>query len=135
MAFPTGAWIPKGLYVRGKVELLDALRQWLKSSDAPTIGDTSRFHGAYWVTVEIDGLRIKLAADTTRGAVRQVVAALKRTRTSVGEWSQTRTAESTRSSLRTRSSQAGMRTCPTGSTMRSSSKGEGWRAMQAPAGP
>jgi len=77
MAFPPGAWIPKGLYVRGKAELLDALRQWLKSSDAPTIGDTSRFHGAYWVTVEIDGLRIKVAADTTRGAVRKVVASLE----------------------------------------------------------
>jgi hypothetical protein len=77
MAFPTRAWIPKGLYVRGEAELLDTLHQWLKSSDAPTIGDTSRFHGAYWVTFEIDGLRVKVAADTTRGAVRKVVAALE----------------------------------------------------------
>jgi hypothetical protein len=76
MAFPK-AWIPKGLHIRGKAELLDALSEWLNSSDAPTIGDTSLFHGAYWVTIEIGGLRVKVAADTTRGAVRRVVAALE----------------------------------------------------------
>jgi hypothetical protein len=84
MAFPTRAWIPKGLYVRGKAELLDALRQWLKSSDAPTIGDTSRFHGAYWVTVEIDGLRVWWPLTPPAALCVKLSPRLKRTRTSVG---------------------------------------------------
>jgi len=68
--------MPRGMRIRSKVELLDALREWLNSSDAPTIGDTSLFHGRYWVTVEVGTRRVKIAADTTREAVRSVVVAL-----------------------------------------------------------
>jgi hypothetical protein len=45
----------------------------LQDSDAPTIGDARGFHGRYWLSAEIGGLRLKLAADTTREAVQQAV--------------------------------------------------------------
>ena len=66
-------WLPKGLRLRGKAHLIETLRGWLMNSAAPTIGDTSGFHGRFWVSVEIGNHRIRLAADTTREAVQRVV--------------------------------------------------------------
>jgi hypothetical protein len=74
----TDGWLPKGLRIHGKAQLLQALAEWLGESDAPTIGDTSTFHGRYWVSVQVGGYRVKVAADTTRGAVRRVVEELQR---------------------------------------------------------
>jgi hypothetical protein len=66
-------WLPKGLRLRGKRELIAALRAWVDGSSAPTIGDTRSFHGQYWISADIGGHRVRLAADTTREAVRTVV--------------------------------------------------------------
>jgi len=66
-------WLPKGLRLRGKAHLIETLRGWLMSSAAQTIGDTSGFHGRFWVSAEIGDYRIRLAADTTRAAVQRVV--------------------------------------------------------------
>lgn len=66
-------WLPKGLRLRGKAELLAALRDWLNTSYARTIGDTSHFHGRHWATAEIAGYTVRLAADTTREAIQRVL--------------------------------------------------------------
>jgi hypothetical protein len=66
-------WLPKGLRVSGKHHLIATLRDWLTESRAPTIGDTSSFHGRFWISADISGYRVKLAADTTREAVQTVV--------------------------------------------------------------
>jgi len=66
-------WLEKGLRVNGKHQLLATLRTWLRESNAPTIGDTRSFHGQFWISADISGHRVKLAADTTRRAVQTVV--------------------------------------------------------------
>jgi hypothetical protein len=66
-------WLPKGLRVSGKRQLITILRDWLHQSGAATIGDTSRFHGSFWVYVDVNGHRVRLAADTTREAVQRLV--------------------------------------------------------------
>jgi hypothetical protein len=66
-------WLPRNIRVAGKRELLDLLGRWVKVSKATTIGDTRGYHGAFWVTAEIDGHKVRLAADTTWGAVNEVV--------------------------------------------------------------
>jgi len=68
-----GGWLPKGLRLNGKRQLIDTLRAWLAESTAPTIGDTSTFHGRFWISADIGGHRVKLAADTTRVAVQKIV--------------------------------------------------------------
>ena len=69
-------WMPRGQRFRSKDELLVALRQWLRSSSAPTIGDTKLFRGRPWITIEIGSSRVKINADTTREAVRNIVGAV-----------------------------------------------------------
>jgi hypothetical protein len=59
---PIQVWLPRNFRVSGKQPLMSLLRTWLSDSDSPTIGDTSRYHGAFWGT-----------ADTTRQAVEQVL--------------------------------------------------------------
>jgi hypothetical protein len=66
-------WLPKGLRVNGKRELIATLRAWLSESSAPAIGDTRSFHGRFWISADISGYRVRLAADTTREAVQRVV--------------------------------------------------------------
>ena len=67
------AWLPRNFRVSGKQPLLSLLRTWLSDSDAPTVGDTSRYHGAFWGTADISGHKVRLAADTTREAVERVL--------------------------------------------------------------
>lgn len=66
-------WLPRNAHVFGKQQLLSLLSSWLTHSQSPTIGDTRKFHGTFWVTAEISGYKVRLAADTTRAAVRQFV--------------------------------------------------------------
>jgi hypothetical protein len=70
---PDHGWLPRNLRVAGKRDLISILQGWLADSSAPTVGDTRRYHGAFWVTAEIGGHKVRLAADTTREAVQQVV--------------------------------------------------------------
>jgi hypothetical protein len=69
----TEGWLPRNFRVSGKGALLSILRTWLLNSDSPTIGDTRRYHGAFWGTADIGGHRVRIAADTTREAVERVV--------------------------------------------------------------
>ncbi len=73
MGLNEGGWLPKGLRVNGKRELIAQLRAWLTESTAPTIGDTRSFHGRFWISADLSGYRVRLAADTTREAVQRVV--------------------------------------------------------------
>ena len=66
-------WLPKGLRLHGKAQLIATLRAWLSSPGPPTIGDTSGFHGRFWISVDIGRHRVRLAADTTREAVQRVI--------------------------------------------------------------
>jgi len=73
MSLNEEGWLPKGLRVNGKRELIARLRSWLAESSAPTIGDTRSFHGRFWISADMSGHRVRLAADTTREAVQKVV--------------------------------------------------------------
>jgi hypothetical protein len=66
-------WLPKGLHLHGKRELIAALRSWLAVPGAPTIGDTSSFHGQFWISADIGSHRVRVAADTTREAAQRIV--------------------------------------------------------------
>ena len=66
-------WLPRGLRLQGKHELIGVLRDWLAHSRADTIGDTSHFKGTPWLFVDIGPHRVKVAADTKREAVQRVV--------------------------------------------------------------
>jgi hypothetical protein len=67
------AWLPRNFRAFGKRALLSLLRTWLSDSDSLTIGDTSKYHGAFWGTADISGHKVRLAADTTRQAVERVL--------------------------------------------------------------
>lgn len=70
-------WLPKGARYRGKQELIAALKEWLATSKEPTIGDTGgAYHGQFWISAHIGGHSVRIAADTTRGAVQRVVDAM-----------------------------------------------------------
>lgn len=63
-------FVPKGITVRGKQELVLLLADWLDRSPAPTIGDVDSYGGRAWVWIALGGRRAHLNADTTRAAVR-----------------------------------------------------------------
>jgi hypothetical protein len=48
-------WLPKGLRLRRKQQLIATLGDWLVESRAPTIGDTRSFHGRFWISADISG--------------------------------------------------------------------------------
>jgi hypothetical protein len=66
-------WLAKGSRFDGKRQVITALRRWLDESNAQTIGDTNGYHGRFWVSADIGGHHVRIAADTTREAVRRVV--------------------------------------------------------------
>lgn len=76
---PTGShrheegWLPKGMQLRGKRQLIEALHDWLGRPGADTIGDTRTFHGRFWIRADVGAYRVRLAADTTRKAAQAVV--------------------------------------------------------------
>lgn len=74
-AEPTGlleadsGYLPRGLRVTGKAELVAVLASWLERSGAATIGDVGSFGRTAWVRVDLRGTEVVLNADTKRAAV------------------------------------------------------------------
>jgi hypothetical protein len=66
-------YLPRGLRVTGKVELVAVLASWLERSDAATIGDVGSFGRTAWVRVDLGGTEVVLNADTKRAAVESFV--------------------------------------------------------------
>jgi len=69
------AWgyLPRGLRLSSKPELVDVLRTWLRDSSASTIGEVGSYGGKRWLVVDIGRYELALNADTTRAAVQVVV--------------------------------------------------------------
>lgn len=66
-------YLPHGMRVASKQEMVDVLADWLLRSRAPTIGDVAAFGGQPWLWIDLPGREIALNADTTRAAVENVV--------------------------------------------------------------
>lgn len=66
-------FLPAGLRVRGKSELLELLSKWLSKSSAATIGDVGSFGGRPGLLIAVGGQEVALNADTTRQAVQTYV--------------------------------------------------------------
>jgi len=63
-------YIARYTTAESKHELTEILRDWLKCSDRPTIGDKGNFGGKLWIVINLDGNQAAgLNADTTREAV------------------------------------------------------------------
>ena len=65
--------LPRGLRVAGKRELVVVLRNWLRESQAVTVGDVGSFGGRPWLLIDIGGHEVALNADTKRAAVEAFV--------------------------------------------------------------
>ena len=68
-------YLPRGLRVTGKAELVAVLASWLERSGAATIGDVGSFGRTAWVRVDLGGTEVVLNADTKRAAVESFVRA------------------------------------------------------------
>lgn len=68
-----GDFIPKGTHFRTRSGLVSYLEAWLERSDAPTIGDVSRFPRAPWISFESSVGLVDLNADTQRPAVERMI--------------------------------------------------------------
>ena len=66
-------FLPRGLRLVGKRELVEVLANWLTESRSVTIGDVGTFGGKRWLRIEMNGHEVVLNADTTRGAVQEFV--------------------------------------------------------------
>jgi hypothetical protein len=62
-------YLPRGLRVYRKSELVELLGRWLAASRVATLGDVASFGGKPWVIVELTDRRVVLNADTKRRAV------------------------------------------------------------------
>jgi hypothetical protein len=71
----SAGYLPRGLRIDGKRELLAVLARWLTESTAPTIGDVGSFGRTGWLRVDISGTEVVLNADTKRAAVSAYVRA------------------------------------------------------------
>jgi hypothetical protein len=73
----TGAdeYLPRGLRLVGKHELVAVLATWLAESQALTIGDTGSFGRTAWLHIDVSGHDVVLNADTKRSAVEAFVRA------------------------------------------------------------
>jgi hypothetical protein len=69
----TDGYLPAGLRVGGKRELLVLLRDWLSASSAATIGDVGTFGGRPGLLITVGRHEVALNADTTRAAVQEYV--------------------------------------------------------------
>jgi hypothetical protein len=56
-------------------ELIEGLRRWLTECDDATIGDTSVYAGTPWLRFETSAGPTVVHADTTRQAVKRMIAA------------------------------------------------------------
>ena len=66
-------YLPAGVRVAGKCELLQLLRAWLSDSSAATICDVGAFGGRPGLIITVDSQEVALNADTTRQAVQAYV--------------------------------------------------------------
>jgi hypothetical protein len=66
-------YLPDGLRVAGKAELVKLLRHWLSESLALTIGNVGAFGGRPWLLIDVGGQRVALNANTKRAAVEAFV--------------------------------------------------------------
>lgn len=62
-------YLPKGLRVASKAELLVLLDEWLQGSTAATIGDFGGYGGQAWIVLDLGTHHVRLNGDTTREAV------------------------------------------------------------------
>jgi hypothetical protein len=74
-AVPGDGYLPRGLRITGKHELVTVLRTWLDQSAAPTIGDIGTFGRAAWLRIDLNGIEVVLNADTKRTAVQVFIRA------------------------------------------------------------
>jgi hypothetical protein len=61
--------IARGARVTSKTALAALLREWLRSTREPTIGDAGGFGRTAWVAIDLPGGHAVLNADTRRAAV------------------------------------------------------------------
>jgi hypothetical protein len=66
-------YLPQGMRLAGKRELVAVLRDWLAKSSAPTIGDVGSYGRRPWVVVEVGEHEVTINADTKRPAVEAFV--------------------------------------------------------------
>jgi hypothetical protein len=72
--FGTDGYVLDGACVASKEELFRLLKDWLRASDVPTIGDIGNFGGRACILISLDsGLTAVLNADTKRSAVQLYV--------------------------------------------------------------
>jgi hypothetical protein len=69
-----GGYLAKGTNVESKTGLLQVLKDWLKASDAPTIGPVRNYGGKAWISIRLDRKwTAVLNADTKRTAIEEYV--------------------------------------------------------------
>jgi hypothetical protein len=66
-------FLPRGLRLVSKRELVEVLANWLTESRSVTIGDVGTYGGKPWLRIEMNGHEVVLNADTTRAAVQEFV--------------------------------------------------------------
>jgi hypothetical protein len=66
-------YLPRGLRVAGKADLVNMLRRWLAESKAATLGNVGAFGGRAWLVVDLGAHEVALNADTKRAAVETFV--------------------------------------------------------------
>lgn len=66
---PGDGYLPRGLRITGKRELVAVLGTWLEQSVATTIGDIGTFGRTAWLRIDVNGAEVVLDADTKRTAV------------------------------------------------------------------
>jgi hypothetical protein len=75
MANLESGYLPRGLQIASKEELVRVLSKWLEGSDAQTVGEVGSYAGRPWLWIQVSGRELVLHADTRRTAVEAFVRA------------------------------------------------------------